>query len=270
MDLLLAAISNKDHLRVQTILKYQNPNLESEDKPFILAIGLSNPTILNHLIVYETQKGHPIENRWNRLTKSKYLTGYEDYSLLGMASKLGNPEIVTILLQSGANPNFIDSNGYTSLYYAVKENHISVAKILLDFDANPNICSTLNILSLACFNQSVELITLLIEHGANIDNIWYLGMNSLHWTILRNHYDIVKLLLQHKANIDIPDRQGDTPLHYAISKGNLDIIKLLLESGALVNIKNNGGKLAKELTTNAELIALIESYEPLIKCAYKR
>ena len=37
-----------------------------------------------------------------------------------VASAIGNTEVVSLLLDQGANPNAVDANGFTSLHHAVR------------------------------------------------------------------------------------------------------------------------------------------------------
>ena len=68
------------------------------------------------------------------------------------------------------------------------------------------------------------------------------------WTPLiiasgHGHLDVVRLLLEHGANWDKGDNGGYTSLHYAAFYGRLDIAKLLMVYGADLNARTNGGRL---------------------------
>jgi ankyrin repeat protein len=55
------------------------------------------------------------------------------------------------------------------------------------------------------------------------------------------HLEIVKLLLEHGADVNAKMEGLGTALHLAASNGHLEIVKLLLENGADVNAKTEGG-----------------------------
>ena len=58
---------------------------------------------------------------------------------LHWACRVGNPDIVSILIENGADVNFRDSEGNTSLHWANQEENPHIAKILKNAGADPNI-----------------------------------------------------------------------------------------------------------------------------------
>jgi len=61
-----------------------------------------------------------------------------------MSARLGNTESVRLLLQNGASCDATTKNGYTALHLAVKEGHEQVVSLLLDNGANHNIKTGVN------------------------------------------------------------------------------------------------------------------------------
>ena len=43
-----------------------------------------------------------------------------------IASSIGNPEVVKLLLDNGANPNAVDANGFTALHRVVRDSDYGV------------------------------------------------------------------------------------------------------------------------------------------------
>jgi ankyrin repeat protein len=62
-----------------------------------------------------------------------------------------------------------------------------------------------------------------------------LGQNPLSSAASLNRVEIVKLLLNHGANPNIADSENDTPLMAACHHGNIEIVSMLLAAGADVN-----------------------------------
>ena len=57
----------------------------------------------------------------------------------------------------------------------------------------------------------------------------------LHWAALTGDIDVVSLLIEHGADINAVDAQGLTALHWAAWQGQLDIAKLLVAEGSAIN-----------------------------------
>jgi len=69
-------------------------------------------------------------------------------------------------------------------------------------------------------------------------------LNVLHLAAENGDLDIVKLLVKHGADINVVDSDGNTPLALTAFKGWLEIVHFLIENGADVNIKNDNGDTA--------------------------
>jgi ankyrin repeat protein len=60
-------------------------------------------------------------------------------------------------------------------------------------------------------------------------------MSALHWASHENQIDMVRLLLSHGANIDLLGADGIIPLYSATNGGHLEVVRLLLEAGSDIN-----------------------------------
>eukprot|EP00075_Anas_platyrhynchos_P029297 XP_027318550.1 acyl-CoA-binding domain-containing protein 6 isoform X2 [Anas platyrhynchos] len=74
------------------------------------------------------------------------------------------------------------------------------------------------------------------------------GRALLHWACDRGHKELVSVLLQHAADINSQDGEGQTALHYAAACEFLDIVELLLKSGADPGLRDQEGCLPEEVT----------------------
>ncbi|OXV05062.1 hypothetical protein Egran_07170 [Elaphomyces granulatus] len=59
--------------------------------------------------------------------------------------------------------------------------------------------------------------------------------NALFWATARGHTDVVKLLLERGANVNQTFQYGETVTAKAASDGNIPILQLLTEHGAILN-----------------------------------
>lgn len=97
---------------------------------------------------------------------------------------------------------------------------------------------------LACSQQDIIVIDLLLHHGANPTKKDKLHRNGLHLCQRGTGGTLVaRRLLSHPPSVDInaADSHQTTPLHQAASMGNFKMIVLLLGSGAGPNIQGPGG-----------------------------
>ncbi|ALD61953.1 ankyrin repeat protein [Mollivirus sibericum] len=60
-----------------------------------------------------------------------------DETLLHLAARKGEPQVVSMLLEAGAQIDSIDDRGFTALHVAAVEGRIDVVEVLLDAGANP-------------------------------------------------------------------------------------------------------------------------------------
>jgi ankyrin repeat protein len=107
----------------------------------------------------------------------------------------------------------------------------------------------------ATIYNNVEVVQILIEHGANVNTRDFFGGNAaLHFAAKNYSLELLQLLLKNKAEIDIKDINGNTPLFQAVvnASGKGGVIQQLLLHGADRNLKNNQGvsplELAKTIT----------------------
>jgi ankyrin repeat protein len=62
------------------------------------------------------------------------------------------------------------------------------------------------------------------------------GLTPLHLAARRGHLEVVELLLDRGAGLEETDARGFTPLLYAAASGNLDLVRFLVDLGAAVDI----------------------------------
>ncbi|MBR4195636.1 MAG: ankyrin repeat domain-containing protein [Synergistaceae bacterium] len=105
---------------------------------------------------------------------------------LNVSITANRPDIAEILLSHGADPNFQDPTGRTSLVYAVVTDE-DIVRLLLEYGADPNIAdkNSRTPLMLAALDVGTEpgIMELLIQHGADINAQDEDGMTALLWVV---------------------------------------------------------------------------------------
>ena len=104
----------------------------------------------------------PPEGTGNKLQKEHESMFKEitDTTLLHIASKENNePEIIDLLVKSGANVNAQDAEGFTPLHMAAIHGNLKIVKKLVDLEADVNIATTdgKNAAELAHLNEELEI-----------------------------------------------------------------------------------------------------------------
>jgi uncharacterized protein len=91
------------------------------------------------------------------------------------ATLYDNISLLSWLIDSGANVNHQDRNGYSALHFAGQEKRFECAKLLIDKGANLELVDLHGNTSLwtAVFNSrdDTRLVKLYVQHGANMDHI---------------------------------------------------------------------------------------------------
>ncbi|KNC50275.1 Ras guanine nucleotide exchange factor A [Thecamonas trahens ATCC 50062] len=98
----------------------------------------------------------------------------------------------------------------------------------------------------------------LLDAGVDIDDVNARGNSALHYVVIDSRLDVAKYLIARGASVDIPNLQGVTPLHIATLRNNLPMVKLLIMAGADPDETNAAGQNARDMTTNPEILELLD------------
>lgn len=100
-----------------------------------------------------------------------------------------------------------------------------------------------------------ELVKTLLDRGATngIDIQDKCGWSALMFAAFTgSSVDVVSLLLEHNADVHLANSDGRTALFMASEKVHVEIVKLLLENGASIRHKDTWGKPAIALGTYSQ------------------
>lgn len=120
-----------------------------------------------------------------------------------------NLETVSVLLEQGTDPNLV-YNTNTALTYAARDGFIDIARLLIDYGADVNWIDGEGVtpLILAAFKDHIELVQLLLNHGADttVRDQW--NRNALDYALRRGDADPIAQLLRQSMENDATSESG--------------------------------------------------------------
>ena len=155
-------------------------------------------------------------------------------SILMTAARIGNPEIVRMLIARGADANARESSlGETALMWAAAENHPEAVRALIEHGADPNARS--DTLAYAKDRFGLEGVTTILPRGS-----W----TAVMYAARQGSLEAARALADAGADLNLIDPDGTTALVLAIFNGHFDTAAMLAEKGADPNIADVTGMAA--------------------------
>ena len=177
--------------------------------------------------------------------------GHEDWynrsSAVYLATKNGYFNIVKLLLV--ADPHaFVNHPQYRPLCEACRKGHLEMAKLLVEHGAelqNIMLEYDTNALMNASCSGNAELVEYLINQGADINYENKYNSHALLVACEGRHLGVMEVLLKHDAWVNAmrmgPDSEEDTCLNIACKRGDIEMIRLLLKYKADMTVYNSNG-----------------------------
>jgi len=127
-------------------------------------------------------------------------------SWLHYAASKGHVQVIDVFLQAGLDVNWVRRDpDMTPLVDAVQDGQYHAARHLLALGANPNLGRCL-ISAINADAHSFDLVKLLVEHGADVNQVWRFGdeergplFNALSWAVNGDREDVAAYLRAHGA-----------------------------------------------------------------------
>ncbi|MBO7429782.1 MAG: SUMF1/EgtB/PvdO family nonheme iron enzyme [Spirochaetia bacterium] len=176
--------------------------------------------------------------------------------LLIAAEKNTNEKIVKELLKS---KNIEDKEKYAALWTSMENKNIEVFNVLLKATKGENTYQNntgTTILMRACEKGKTDIVKLLVEAGANVNNKRKNGDTafSIACSERFQNTDIINLLLAAGADVNTADEDGKTPLIKACISDDLNMINILIKARADVNAKDKNGYTPLMVSSNTDIV----------------
>ncbi|MDR1474010.1 MAG: ankyrin repeat domain-containing protein [Lactobacillales bacterium] len=190
----------------------------------------------------------------------------DGYTPLQIAVSFGRLDIVKYLLTiPGININDKGCVGITPLFKAVKEKNTDIVEAILNSEGvaidDPHDKDGSTPLFIAVQNEDQNTVKLLMEKGADANNVCKQGYSPLHLAVQKKCPDIVQIILDYEGRVDINrptnSSYGTTPLYIAASNGDIKSLQLLLDKGADPNIPNNQGEFPLDCAIDIEDLPIV-------------
>ncbi|GJQ77415.1 hypothetical protein Trydic_g9303, partial [Trypoxylus dichotomus] len=249
------------------LLEQLNINLHSKENPFRrVLVALMRPSMALAK-KYGTKRLSTMKEFLNEIDKDmctplqlavgeesvdmvKILLKYADANFgydakpLCTAIKCRNIEIVKLLLEHGADPNYIKGGSTPFLVMAIENGDEDIVQILLEHNADPNIQDTL-CRELLQFStpKSKSTIKLLLEVIFYSDTLGHMRNVPLIYAVReRNSKDIVLIFQGSGADPNLGDKLGDIPLHAVIHAENSEMVALEFRKETGKSYMDSGGR----------------------------
>jgi len=110
----------------------------------------------------------------------------------------------------------------------------------------------------AASSNNVKLLQEELRKGVNINSFDSVhGLSPLHHAVIQDHINIVTHLLNNGANPNLLSKEGLAPLHWAAMADNVTAARTLIKAGATKGIEGNKkykGKIPANFTQNSNIL----------------
>ncbi|KAK3239556.1 hypothetical protein CYMTET_50521, partial [Cymbomonas tetramitiformis] len=203
--------------------------------------------VLRGAVLEVARNDHPFEEAFTELPAAEILqllarTGV--WPLHGAAER-GMVRFSRRLVEKGAELDAEDEEGRTALAVALAFGQEAAARALLEAGAGVNAVKGLRPLHTAVEKEMVEVLRVLVEKGAEVDEEDGEGRTALALALAGGKEAAARALLEAGAGVNAGT--GRRPLHTAVEKEMVEVLSVLLGKGAEVDEEDGEGRTALTL-----------------------
>ena len=183
-------------------------------------------------------------------------------TLLHHAAGFGSLDVMTWLLDRGADVNARNRRGSTPLHWATHDE--SKVRLLLSRGANVNgkqAEGRTPVFLAASLGHGNAILRLVLEHGGNPAIATANGQTPLMVAAARGDIEALRLLVDKGVDLNARNGAGETALMFAASNGSPEAVRFLLDRGADATVRSKRNETA---LGNAGTAAVEESVRLLL------
>jgi ankyrin repeat protein len=190
---------------------------------------------------------------------------------LHWAAQEGHEEVVAYLLDKGVLASHQDSSGGMPVMLAIRNRHTRVALLLLEHMGAHNLLGGQGLearcryeghtaLQFAVRWGRMDLVAMLLEHGARADTTDRYGTSALQTAVDQGHLEIVKLLVECLGSqaLHEGDSRGKVLLHSALKWGSEEMVMYLLSKGPWPTVRDQNGETALMCGARSAFIQVLQ------------
>jgi ankyrin repeat protein len=148
-----------------------------------------------------------------------------------IAMAYGHALVVDLLLECGADSSIVTEQGLSPLYFAVGRDRTNVVKVAIDAGLSASSLvkpvEKLSALHLSAARGNMDLIQMLLDHGADANATDDWGRCALHFAAYAGHSVVVLTLLKRGCNPTARTKRGTSASQIAKMKGYVALGALL-------------------------------------------
>jgi len=233
---LIAAVKHGDIAMIKFLLEHgADPNLpwKYEDNDPIAPISLA----ANFMNLSGTQVADIVKVLLDHGAHVNAIDPKSHWTPLMHIALRNRPEAVEVLLHAGADINAKDAEGETALMKVTSDGLVNIVELLLKHGANTSLTNKLDetALDMAIYQKQKEIAGMLMADKKSI------GSKTINAAMYQKDTPLLKKLIEAGADVNQQDENGQTLLMEAADQGDLDMVKMLLEHQAKVDIKSKFG-----------------------------
>jgi ankyrin repeat protein len=160
-----------------------------------------------------------------------------------LAAYYGHAELAEVFVRHGLTLDLFEASAVGNLERVRKLIHEDASRV------NAFAPDGFFPLGLAAFFGHKHIVEILLARGAEVGTAARNAqkVTALHGAVARRDVEIVKMLLEHGADANAKQERGFAPLHDAAANGNLALAQLLVKHGARADVRADDGKTPGEM-----------------------